>query len=114
MMEKHEYTEADRRNAVQSYLALQNNGVRPLNTVEAAKEVGIPWEWLQEWEEEFAVDTRTYGWEGTIDSENGAQGTLDDITDATNLYEGPCLVLPNGFRVYGAVDELFEVAMAVG
>jgi len=122
------YSHKDRAAALWGWRRLQK--AHGASKEHAASFVGVPLvlleQWMREWEtgegkeskvavaaeQDAPTETKTYVWEGTITPGEETKGLLAELAeDEENT--GPCLVLPNGMRVYGPLDELLFVTEAL-
>jgi len=104
-MSRNTYTPAQRYHKLQEYHAYRRQG---LTAYDAAEKVGVPYITLRTWEKkEKKRDVRK--------AVMGALGNGAEIKAPSERekLDGPRLVLPNGMKVYGPVDELIKVLKAV-
>jgi len=122
------YTEEEKKRALEEFHELRVNQKRSGDY--AAGQVGVSLATLWRWDAEMRAkdaptEIKTYVWEGTITPGEGTTHTHtltetefeeDEEDEEDEEYEedaGPCLALSNGIRVYGPLDELLAVAMAL-
>lgn len=109
-MSRKKYTEKERREALRIYEAGRANG---LTAHDAAHEAGVPYITLRTWQVKNGKQKTEKLRKDIADILTSPVKPVTVTPPKRTELTGPRLVMTNGMKVYGPIDELIEVLKAV-